>query len=461
MDRLPLSLRIRWFGLLLSLSALGGAPLPKADGYRGIWYMNQPSGDQYKYKYSGGMATYPQQHIPIAIYSRQAGKTFFCYGGVTADGRELLHMVSYYDHATGTVPRPTILLNKKTSDAHDNPVLALDDKGYLWVFSNAHGTGRPAYIHRSRKPLSIDEFDLVEETNFSYSQPWFVPDKGFLFLHTLYREGGRSLFCKTGDGVHWSPPELLARVDLGHYQVSWSDGRRVGTAFNYHPAPVGLNARTNLYYQETRDMGKRWQTAAGETVRIPVREPRNPALVYDAQSDGNLVYLKDLQFDRRGHPVIVFLTSKGYASGPASGPRTFRTARWTGATWEIRSITGTDHNYDHGSIHLESESLWRFLAPTEPGPQPYGTGGEIVMWISRDQGASWAKAKQLTPNSRRNHTYLRRPLNAHPDFYALWADGDAFAPSESGLYFTNRGGDHVWRLPPKMTSDSAKPEIAW
>jgi len=29
----------------------------KADGYRGIWYMNQPSGDEFVYKYSGGLGT--------------------------------------------------------------------------------------------------------------------------------------------------------------------------------------------------------------------------------------------------------------------------------------------------------------------------------------------------------------------------------------------------------------------
>ena len=30
----------------------------KDTGYRGIWYMNQPSGDEYVYKYSGGLGTY-------------------------------------------------------------------------------------------------------------------------------------------------------------------------------------------------------------------------------------------------------------------------------------------------------------------------------------------------------------------------------------------------------------------
>jgi hypothetical protein len=41
-------------------------------------------------------------------------------------------------------PRPAVLLDKKTSDAHDHPTLALDASGHLWVFSNAHGTSRPS-----------------------------------------------------------------------------------------------------------------------------------------------------------------------------------------------------------------------------------------------------------------------------------------------------------------------------
>ena len=71
-------------GLLQGQTVATGAGFSEektADGYRGIWYSNQPTGDEYVYKYSGGFATYPQQHAPIAIYSARAGKTFFCYGG--------------------------------------------------------------------------------------------------------------------------------------------------------------------------------------------------------------------------------------------------------------------------------------------------------------------------------------------------------------------------------------------
>ena len=224
--------------IVLSALALCAAaqPLPRDEGYRGIWYYNEPSNDQYRYKYSGGFATYPQQQGPIAHYSRQANKTFFVYGGTVKGKQELLHMVSYYDHATGRVPRPVILLNKKTDDAHDNPVMTIDAEGHLWIFSNAHGTARPAFIHRSKKPFSIDEFELVLTTNFSYGHAWFLPGAGFFFPHTRYMDKGRSLFwMASGDGRQWSEPQLLTRMAQGHYQITCQEGRRVATAFNHHP----------------------------------------------------------------------------------------------------------------------------------------------------------------------------------------------------------------------------------
>ena len=106
-------------------------------------------------------------------------------------------MVSYYDHEKKVVPRPTILLDKKTGDAHDNPVISVDAKGHIWIFSTSHGTDRPSYIHRSRKPYDIDAFELVPATrlqdgnqvainNFSYFLAWHLPQKGFVCFFTKY-----------------------------------------------------------------------------------------------------------------------------------------------------------------------------------------------------------------------------------------------------------------------------------
>ena len=435
-----------------------------ADGYRGIWYMNQPSHDEYKYKYSGGFATYPQQHIPIAVYCKEVNKTFFCYGGTTArngsDKQDSLHMVSYYDHATGQVPRPLILLDKHTTDAHDNPTLMVDDAGTIWIFSPSHGTGRPSYIHRSKKPYSIDAFEKMVTTNFSYAQPWWLPGQGFLFLHTRYTGATHNLFWMTSrDGVQWDPPHHLSTIEMGDYQISWRDGDRLVTAFDFHPRPLGLNGRANLYYLETRDTGKTWTTADGKPVTLPLTATNNPALIYDSRAKGLLVYLKDIAFDAQHNPVILFLTSKGYASGPKHDPRQWQTARWTATNWEFKPFTQSHNNYDHGSLYIEPDGTWRIIAPTESGPQPYNPGGEVAMWTSRDLGGTWERVKQLTHDSKLNHTYVRKPVNAQPDFYALWADGDARQPSECHLYFTNQKGDHVWRLPDKMSGDMVSPEI--
>jgi len=442
------------------------------DGYRGIWYMNQPSYDEYVYKYSGGLGTYCAKHKPFAVYCDKAKKTFFCYGGTTEDSNSrLLHMVSYYDHKTGMVPRPTILLDKKTSDAHDNPVISVDDKGHIWVFSTSHGTARPSYIHRSKKQYDISEFELVNATklenleevpmaNFSYMQAWHIKNNGFICFFTRYNYPVERTICfmTSSDGVKWSKWIRLAAIGKGHYQISAVGKNKAGTAFNFHPQQRGLNWRTNLYYIETTDFGRTWQSADGHKLLLPLRSVKNPALVHDYQAERLNVYLKDIRLDKKGRPVILFLTSKGYEAGPKNDPRTWTTACWTGRKWQIRPMTTSDNNYDMGSLYIEDDGTWRIIAPTETGPQPYNTGGEIAMWISRDFGKSWMKVKDLTMASRYNHTYARRPVNAHPDFYAIWADGHGRKPSESHLYFCDKEGN-VRVLPRKMADDFVKPEV--
>ena len=443
----------------------------KENGYRGIWYMNQPTHDEYVYKYSGGLGTYPANHQPFAVYAPEVEKTFFCYGGTTATSdTELVHMVSYYDHRRDVVPRPTLLLNKETSDAHDNPVIALDREGYIWIFSTSHGRSRPSYIHRSRRPYDIDEFERVHAVtreggegtpldNFSYMQVWPASPRGFLCFFTKYKYPAdrTTCFMTSEDGASWSEWTRLGAIEQGHYQTSALGAGRAGTAFNYHPAGLGLNYRTNLYYLETRDGGKTWCAADGTPVSVPLTTVENGALVRDYRSEGLKVYINDVTYDEQDRPVILYVTSTGYEPGPKNDPRVWTIAHWKGDRWEFHQAMTSDSNYDMGSLYVEPDGTWRIIGPTEKGPQPYNPGGEVAMWTSKDQGRTWVKVRQLTSGSPRNHTYVRRPLNAHPGFYALWADGHARQPSESHLYFCDKEGN-VRALPRVMESDFARPE---
>lgn len=258
------------------------------------------------------------------------------------------------------------------------------------------------------------------------------------------------------DGINWSKWQRLAAIEKGHYQISAVRDKKAGCAFNYHPQHKGLNYRTNLYYIETTDFGKTWQSVEGTKLSIPLTQVDNYALVHDYEAEKLNVYLKDILYDSRGHPVILYITSKGYQSGPKNNPRTWTTARWTGKKWDINPVTQSDNNYDMGSLYLNDDQTWTIVAPTETGPQPYNPGGEIAMWTSNDQGKTWSLKKQLTKHSKRNHTYARRVINAHDDFYTLWADGHGRKPSESRLYFCNRKGE-VFQLPQKMTGNYTHP----
>lgn len=451
----------------------------KDDGYRGIWYSNQPSNDEYVFKYSGGLGTYPANHYPFSVYAPKVNKTFFCFGGTDQSGKTLLHEVAYFDHKTGTVPRPTIILDKKTDDAHDNPVMNIDNDGFIWIFSTSHGTNRPSYIHRSSKPYDISHFEMIDATrkkndsvvalnNFSYLQSWYSASQGFINLFTHYdtnvlpgfpSKPRRTIaFMTSKDGKQWSDWKDIATIEEGHYQTSGQWGDKIATSFNYHPLmqkEPGLNYRTNLYYIQTTDFGKTWTTVDGKAVTLPLREIKNPSLVEDYASKGLNVYINDVVFEKNGSPIILFITSKGYEAGPEKGPRNWHTARWTGVRWEILPVTSSDNNYDMGSMYLETDGSWRIVAPTTDGPQQFNTGGEIVMWESRNKGKTWT-SKPLTSNSRYNHSYPRRPVNVHPGFYAFWADGHGRQQSPSTLYFSNKKGQ-VFMLPRTMEKEHVKP----
>lgn len=447
--------------LLLSFPVIGEAQVNKpqkdrADGYKGIWFsLGQFS--EHGDKYSGGLGTYTANHNPIAIYAPEVDKTFFVYGGTTQeDEKHLLIMLSYYDHKKGVVPKPVIVYDKLgVDDPHDNASLSIDDEGYIWVFVSGRNVSRLGSIHKSRKPYEIDVFDQVYEGDMTYPQPWWVPGKGFLFMFTRYTDG-RELYWNTSpDGSSWKAAQRLASMG-GQYQLSGMHKGKLVTSFVYLKGD-NADTRTNLYVLQSDNMGETWKTMDGTTVQTPLTNIENEALVKDYEAEGKLVYMNDLNFDKNGNPVILAIISNHYQPGPKGAPREWQIIHWENGAWNITKVTESTHNYDVGSLYIDGD-YWEIIGPTEAGPQLHGTGGEVALWVSKNNGKDWKKKRNLTKNSPRNHSYVRRPLNAHPDFYAFWADGNADELSKSKLYFTNKKGNKVWELPYNMEGDFAKPK---
>ncbi len=433
-------------------------PAAKADGYRGIWFtLGQFS--EHGDKYSGGLGTYTANHTPIAVFAPQVNKTFFVYGGTVKDKKHLLIMVSYFDHAKHRVPRPSIVHDKQgVDDPHDNASIAIDEQGHLWIFVSGRGRSRPGFKYRSTRPYDVDRFELIEQAELTYPQPHAFPGEGFLHLFTKYTKGRELYWENSSNGRTWQPANKLAGFG-GHYQVSGKHGEKIGTSFMWHP-DGNVDKRTNLYYLQTTDRGKTWTTVSGQSVQTPLSATQNAALLIDYYQQGLNVYIHDLNFDQAGNPIILYLTSKGAQPGPQNDPRTWRVTHWTGDQWRTHTVTESDHNYDTGSLYVQDDR-WAVIGPTQSGPQPYGTGGEVAMWVSRNHGEDWQLRKQVTRDSAYNHSYVRRPLDAQDPFFAFWADGDPSKLSESRLYFTNSTGDRYWQLPYDMQGQYAEPiEVA-
>ncbi len=447
-----------------------GTLKPKDTGYRGIWFTLGQYSDaaglrnspkrywEFGDKYSGGLGTYTAKHVPIAVYAPQVNKTFFCYGGSKNGERYLYNMISFYDHRNDTVPRPTIIHDKQgINDPHDNSSLTIDTAGYIWVYVAGRGRSRPAFVYRSAKPYDIERFEMISSDEICYPQPYAVAGQGILELFTKYT-GVRELYwnVRHSDGTR-GPDRKLAGME-GQYQTSAQQAERIITAFNRHPQGTP-DTRTDLYYLETRDMGQSWQTIDGTSVTTPLVDPNNAARVQAYSQDKRLVYLNSITLDQQGNPIILIVTSSDHRAGPQGDPRRWEVLHHKNGQWHAHAITNSTHNYDTGPLWVEADGSWHVMGPTERGPQQWGCGGEIALWSSSDEGATWSKQRDVTRNSPRNHSYVR-PVNHAPHdspFALLWADGNPRQESISRLYFSNRAGTVVRQLPYDMQGDSATP----
>ena len=72
------------------------------------------------------------------------------------------------------------------------------------------------------------------------------------------------------------------------------------------------------------------------------------------------------------------------------------------------------------------------------GGRRYNPGGELECWRTEDAGSSWRLERRLTERSVRNMNYARQPVDAQPEFYAFWADGNGRDVSPSRLYYCDR-----------------------
>lgn len=407
---------------------------------RGVWYCcgtaNTYPGS--KYVYSGPMATYCAWHRPMAVYCREVNKTFFVFGDDANSPA-----ISFFDHARGAFAPPITLGRNRDGDAHRNPTLHVDGKGYLTVFYGAHGD--VTYVVRSTAPYEIANWTPRPSLNTignTYPQPWSLVE-GEIFVSFRHSQGyhwaekmsGWS-FRRSRDGAaSWTEPTcLIGFRDATAYAVSvgatgpyprkvhitWS---KLGGGTPEEVRTKHLWARRhNVYYACSDDGGTTWKRSDGSAYSLPITEETAERL-YESGEHG--VWLKDIQLDSAGNPCIIFLDSD-----VATFESAWKFARRAEGRWQISDITRSDHMYDDGGLVILSDQDFRLYAPTT-AVQPHEDGGEIEEWQSTDQGRSWRNTKRLTSGSAYSHNNVKTVFNHQQSdgrFRVFWSYGDSVYP---------------------------------
>lgn len=395
--------------------AQAGAPTPgavecqRADGY----------GVPYSARGASGVDMRP---VHAAVYADAARKTFFAYLAATPDDPV---RVGFFDHASGTVPKPVILPIGPEFGAVDSVGVAIDDQGFIWVGLSA-AKGGPAAVYKSDKPYDIAAFARLAGPAMANAKLWQVPNQGFLMIGQRTESNGVApWFANSVDGLKWSEPVKLATIDTGHTFIAARQLTKVGVAIATWTAGQTAADATNIYYLETSDAGRTWQDVRHVNLTLPVTGKEQGLLAWDYRSIQWTVQFKDMGFAAAGRPVVLYLNSREIQPGmpPAC---TWTTARFVPRGWESTGILPGSCPADQGALFLEPGNAWRLFTVRNGKPVP---GQEdFIAWFTMDQGRSWFKRAMISDRPSELHT-LVHVADAQPDFYALWLRDSNGGPS--------------------------------
>jgi len=328
-----------------------------------------------------------------AVYDSVSNKIFFVF--VDKDGK---HFVYYYDHETGEVSGLYYTGIGATADlCHGAPAIAIDNDGYLWVFSGSHGTkSRVAVSKNPRDPSEWEEKTSIGQNEgtggqggVTYPQPIPVSDGMLVIFRYDEWEGGAQydaplyMFKSTDRGETWTQTKLVEVYAAKHYPFLFRkiNGKIYGLV---SPRNVdGDNYWHGVMFMMSDDEGQTWKKADGTVYTLPVD---------DTQADW---IVNDLHY--RGWTVNVLPSGKPVALVFNESTHDLYLYKWNGSAWEQHAIDNL------GDVGHAGKELGCIKIIDENTIEVYASkniGGivEIVKYKTSDGGSTWTM-EQITSNS--------------------------------------------------------------
>ena len=383
-------------------------------------------------------------------------------GSITTAGSIV---ISKYVHATRTTTSFTLSVNLQADD-HNNPAIHILPDGRIAAFYCKHND---ASGHRYRISTNPDDISAWgAETLISsgitlpvtYANPRRLsqdPSRLWLF----YRAGAGG---STDNGLHYKTTTDLAAWGaqvavwknvaggaVTPYYKSIDDGvKRIHfVATDRHPVE-GQSSVYHWYMELDGSNIPRWYTTDGTEIVSAL--PHGPS-VATLVSDGSTVrrWIWDIALDAAGNPRIL---GTRYPNNDGTDIR-YMLWRWTGSAWAETEIcpdgTGlySPEIYYAGGLCFDSLDCNRIYLSA-----PISGVREIQEWQSLDNGATWAKVRDVTGNTASGVLNARpySPRNHSNDLALLFWSGTYTTFTD---YSTNVRGDRASYVATQISGGAA------
>lgn len=344
--------------------------------------------------------------------------------------------VSRFVHATQTVTSFTLSVNLQADD-HNNPAIHILPDGRIAAFYCKHNDASGHRYRISTNPEDISAWGA--ETLISsgitlpvtYANPRRLsqdPSRLWLF----YRAGAGA---STDNGLHYKTTTDLAAWDAQvavwknvvggavtpYYKIIDDGVKRIHfVATDRHP--VGGQSSVYHWYMELDGSNiPHWYTTDGTEIVSAL--PHGPS-VATLVSDGSTVrrWIWDIALDAAGNPRIL---GTRYPNNDGTDIR-YMLWRWTGSAWAETEIcpdgTGlySPEIFYAGGLCFDSLDCNRIYLSA-----PISGVREIQEWQSLDDGATWAKLRDITAGTSAGTLNARpySPRNHHSALGVLWWRG--------------------------------------
>jgi hypothetical protein len=329
--------------------------------------------------------------------------------------------VIQYDIAKKSWSAPAQIGEAPHYDHHFGPVIWFDKDGRLHALYNCHiRPGMSRHIVAT-EPGSIERWSEGPRIADSISYPHFVPiadGKLLLYYRVLGHLGYWAYRVSEDGGFTWSAARTVVDMDRDpeveqdcwtgsyHSVAASPDGRSLHIAFInldeirrlnplYNRKFTSCNTlnRYHLHYMKLDIATGELTTIDGEKMTAPVnRAQAERCKVWDG--GWRLTNMPAIWVDSSGEPCFLLPIS-----GKSPWECEFTFVRRNAGRWEMIPVAETNSTWSGCLLRGGREG--RLVAYVVSGSEygelyDYG-GGDLVEWISTDDGSSWTRGRTLAP----------------------------------------------------------------